>query len=202
MEVSKEDIEKKQDELAEELCALLEKAGRGGASSRKFEIPEYARRRIDVSPAKSKVTGHFKDLVISDWKRRDHHDGDVPEERMTKQDILTGVAVFLKKHEVPVFADRKGNIYVLGIERYNGIPVEGYEAGHLYKLYSPERTGEAYTVTADGEPIASRSALKEGENVKLSRWFGSTELAPFVLTEQAYIKEMQAKSGARSRIRT
>lgn len=194
MEMRKEEIETKQDELADDLCALLEKAGRGGASSRVFEIPEYARRRIDVSPAKGKITGHFKDLVISDWKRRDHVEGNVPEERISAEDLLKGLAVFLKKYEVSVFVNKKGELYVFGIERYNGIPVEGRETGHLYKLYVVGRTKEAYTITADGAPIARRSARMVGENISLSRWFGAMELTPFALTEHAYLEEMQEKT--------
>lgn len=190
----KEELDKKQDELAEELCALLERAGRGGASARAFEIPAYARRQLDVSPSKGVVTGHFKDLVISDWKRKDHAEGDTPEERMSESDLLRGVAVFLEKQGVSVYVDAKGRLYVLGIERYNGIPVEGYETGHLYRLYVAEQSNDAYTLTADGAPIARRKARLSGKKIQLRGWFRSIELSPFTLSEGEYVKEMRERA--------
>lgn len=190
----KEELDKKQDELADELCALLERAGRGGASSRVFEIPEYARRRIDVSPSKGKMTGHFKGLVISDWKRKDHAEGDTPEARMTAEDLLRGVATFLEEQGLSVYVDPKGGLYVLGVERYNGIPVEGYETGHLYKLYVAEQTKDAYTIYADGAPIVQKKARLDGRRLQLRGWFRAIELRPYEHSEGEYVKEMREKA--------
>lgn len=195
MHLKKEDLEKKQDEVADELCALLERAGREGESSRKFEIPEYARRRIDISLSGGMVIGHFKSLVIVDWKRKDHHEGNVPEERMGEGDVLTGVALILKKNKLRVFREKGSQgIYVLGIERYGGIPVQGVETGRLYKLYSPSHTTEAWDVTSDGETIPSYTAELKGDTVVLGTSTGSLELEPLDLNEEEYVKEMKKKS--------
>lgn len=196
MHLEKEDLEKKQDEVADELCTLLERAGRGGESSRRFEIPEYARRRIDISPSKGKITGHFKSLVITDWKRKDHQEGNVPEERIVEENVLAGVALILKKNNLRVFCDKESqDMYVLGIERYEGIPVQGLEDGHLYKLYSPGHTTEAWEVTSDGETITSRAAEMEEETLTLVTNHGErVKLEPFDQSEEEYVNEMKKKS--------
>ena len=196
MGLHKEDLEKKQDELMEELCVLLEKAGRGGASSRVFEVPEYARRRVDIALSSGELTGHFKELVITDWKRKEHHEGDVVEERINEQDLLTGVAVFLNKHGLKVFSD-DAKFYVLGIERYEGIPVEGLEVGQLYELYAPGHTDESWEVTSDGAPLAGHTAKLEGKTVVLRGRKGEVALKPFDLSEAEYIKGVKARSSGK-----
>jgi hypothetical protein len=196
MHVEKEDLEKKQDEIADELCALLERAGRGGESSRQFEVPEYARRRIDVALSSGKLIGHFKSLVIVDWKRKDHHEGDAVEERMSEQDILTGVAVLLKKEGLQVFTDEATHrIYVVGLEEYNGIPVKGLEGGHLYELYSPHHTDESWDITADGEGISNDTAeMREGALTLVTSRGTEISLKPFNLSEAEYVRDVRGKS--------
>jgi hypothetical protein len=196
MHLTKEDLDKKQDEVADELCALLERAGRGGESSRQFEIPEYARRRIDMSLSAGKLIGHFKSLVITDWKRKDHHEGNVPEERIAEHDILVGVALVLKKFDLRVFRDQDAqNLYVLGIENYGGIPVRGFDEGQLYALYVSNHSDESWDITSDGTTIASCVAEMRGKTLMLVTKRGNeVELVPFDLTEKEYVSEMKEKS--------
>lgn len=195
MELRKEDLEKKQDAVADELCALLEKAGRGGASSRVFEIPEFARRTIDISLSKGELTGHMKGLVINDWKRKNHHEGDTPEKRMPEHELLLGVALILKKEGLKVFSDVTENLYVLGIEPYGGLSVVGLEDKPLYQLYVSHRTNEAIEVTSDGKPLRSYKAEMHGHILTLKGWFRKKVLEPFELSEKAYIERLQAQSG-------
>jgi len=196
MHLEKEDIEKKQDEVADKLCALLERAGRSGESSRQFEIPEYARRRIDISPSKGEITGYFKSLVITDWKRKDHHEGDVPEERIAEHDILIGVALLLKKFGLRVFRDQEfQNVYVLGVERYGGIPVKGFDEGQLCALYVSGHTDESWDITSDGATIASCVAEMLGGVLSLITHKGTVvELVHFDLSEAEYVRDMKKKS--------
>lgn len=195
MELRREDLEKKQDAVATELCALLEKAGQGGASSRVFEIPEYARRNIDISLAKGVLTGHVAGLVINDWKRKNHHQGDVPEERMREAEVLKGVALVLKKEGLSVFSDTRGKIYVLGIEPYGGIPVEGAGGQPLYELRVSGRTSEAWELTSDGKTLRSYAAHMHGHALVLQSWWMKRVLKPFELTEDAYVEALRRKGG-------
>ncbi len=195
MELRREDLEKKQDQVAEELCALLERAGRGGASSRVFEIPEYARRNIDISLSKGVLTGYSTGLVINDWKRKNHHEGDTPEERMQESDVLRGAALILKKEGLRVFSDTKGRIYVLGIEPYGGIPVEGAEGQPLYELRVSGRTSEAWELASDGKTLRSCTARMHGHTLTLRGWWRKKVLQPFELSEEAYVEGLHKKGG-------
>lgn len=197
MHLEKEDIEKKQDEFANELCALLERAGRGGSSARQFEVPEYARRRIDVALSSGKLTGHFESLVVVDWKRKEHKDGDVPEARIEEHDILIAVALWLSMHDLRVFRDEDSqNLYVLGIENYDGMVVKGLDEGQLYSLHVSNRTGESWDITSNGATLAGCAAEVAKKSVVLTTHKGTAvSLVPFGLTEAEFVKEMKKKSG-------
>ncbi len=194
MELRTEDVEQKQDTVAQELCALLEKAGRGGASSRVFEIPEYARRAIDISLSGGEVTGYFKTLVINDWKRKEHHEGDTPESRIGAADLLTGVALILKREGRKVFSDSRDRLYVLGIEPYGGPLVEGLEKTPLYQLRVSGHTSEAWEITSDGRPIRFYTPSMHEGALTLKTWFTKRTLIPYTHTEQAYLHAMREKS--------
>jgi len=196
MKFTKEDLEIKQDEVAGELCALLEKAGSGGESSRVFEIPEYARRRLDMSLSGAVLTGYFASLIINDWKRKDHHEGGVSEERITEHDLLTGIALLLKKQGLKVFrAEGVEDIYILGIEKYGGIPVAGIEEGNLYQLYSSDHTTEAWKVSCEGIKLVGNIAQMAGTVLTLTTNKGkSITLKSFDLSEGEFIRQMKQKS--------